>query len=191
VKYLVAEVYKCLFTTHTLHLLSIFFFSHGIRLSLLGTVATVWLLVPAPCDDDDCGPIGGMQIGNGKQSTRRKPAPVPLFPRQIPLDLIWAETQAATVGSQRLTTWAMAQSYSVVTEHCKGDYEAVLNSSMDSGTCPVKSLSLDTRNLEPTVTITTHVTNLYRIVTTCVNWFNIQLCISPQNVSMGFICFPQ
>jgi hypothetical protein len=28
-------------------------------------------------DDGDCGEIGGMKIGRGNQSTRRKPAPVP------------------------------------------------------------------------------------------------------------------
>jgi hypothetical protein len=28
-------------------------------------------------DDDDCGEIGGMRIGSGNRSTRRKPAPVP------------------------------------------------------------------------------------------------------------------
>jgi hypothetical protein len=39
-----------------------------------------------------------------KRSTRRKPAPVSLCPPQIPHDLTWA----ATVGSQWLTTWAMA-----------------------------------------------------------------------------------
>jgi hypothetical protein len=28
--------------------------------------------------DDDCGGIGGMKIGRGNRSTRRKPAPAPL-----------------------------------------------------------------------------------------------------------------
>jgi hypothetical protein len=38
-------------------------------------------------DDDDCGAIGGMRIGSGNRSTRRKPVPVPLCPPQIPYDL--------------------------------------------------------------------------------------------------------
>jgi hypothetical protein len=37
-------------------------------------------IVPGPGDYDD-GEIGGM-IGKGSRSTRRKPAPVPLFPPQ-------------------------------------------------------------------------------------------------------------
>jgi hypothetical protein len=53
--------------------------------------------VPAPGDDD--GEIGGMKVGRGNRSTRRKPAPAPLCPPQIPLD----QTRAAAVGSQRLT----------------------------------------------------------------------------------------
>jgi hypothetical protein len=35
-------------------------------------------------DEGDCGAIGGMKIGRGNQNTRRKPAPVPLCPPQIP-----------------------------------------------------------------------------------------------------------
>jgi hypothetical protein len=37
-------------------------------------------------DEDDCGAIGGMKIGRGNRSTRRKPAPAPLCPPQIPHD---------------------------------------------------------------------------------------------------------
>jgi hypothetical protein len=37
--------------------------------------------------DDDYGAVGGMRIGRGNQSTRRKPAPVPLCAPQIPHDL--------------------------------------------------------------------------------------------------------
>jgi hypothetical protein len=33
-----------------------------------------------------------MRIGRGNRSTRRKPAPVPLCPPQIPHDLTWART---------------------------------------------------------------------------------------------------
>jgi hypothetical protein len=80
----------------------------GVRLTPLGTAATTDLLYqPQVIDDGDCGVIGGMKIGGGNQSTRRKPAPVPLCPRRIPHDLTWARTRAA-VGSQRLTAWTMA-----------------------------------------------------------------------------------
>jgi hypothetical protein len=57
----------------------------GMQLGSLGTAATDWLTVPAPGDYDN-GEFGGMKIGRGNRSTRRKPAPVPLCPPQIPLD---------------------------------------------------------------------------------------------------------
>jgi hypothetical protein len=60
----------------------------------------------------DCGAIGGMKIGRGKRSTRRKPAPAPLCPPQIPLDHTQDRTRAAAVGSRRLTVWAMARPFS-------------------------------------------------------------------------------
>jgi hypothetical protein len=57
--------------------------------------------------DDERGAVGGVNIGRGNQSTGRKPAPVPLFPPQIPHDLMdW--TLGAAVGSWWLTAWAMA-----------------------------------------------------------------------------------
>jgi hypothetical protein len=40
-------------------------------------------VVPALGDYDD-GEIGGMVIGKGNRSTRRKPAPLPLCPPQTP-----------------------------------------------------------------------------------------------------------
>jgi hypothetical protein len=73
----------------------------GVRLSPLGTFVTNGLLYqPRMTDDDECGTAGGMRIGRGNQSTRRKPAPVPLYPPQIPHDLTWTRTRAAAVGSQ-------------------------------------------------------------------------------------------
>jgi hypothetical protein len=71
-----------------------------------GTSATEWPIVPAPGDYDDAE-FGGIKIDRGNRSTRRKPAPAPLCPPQIPLDQTWAQTRAAAVGSQRLTAWAM------------------------------------------------------------------------------------
>jgi hypothetical protein len=54
-------------------------------------------------DDDECGAVGGMRIGKGNRSTRRKTAPVPFCPLKIPHYLTWAQTQTAAVVSQRLT----------------------------------------------------------------------------------------
>jgi hypothetical protein len=76
----------------------------GVRLSPLGTAATTGLLYqPQMIDDRDCGEIHGMKIGRGNRSTRRKPAPAPLCPPQIPHDQTCTRTRAAAVGSQRLT----------------------------------------------------------------------------------------
>jgi hypothetical protein len=55
--------------------------------------------------DGDCGAIGGMKFGRGNRSTRRKPAPVPLCPPQIPYDQNRPRIRAAAVGSQRLTAF--------------------------------------------------------------------------------------
>jgi hypothetical protein len=72
----------------------------GVQLGPLGTAATNRPIVPVPGDYDD-GEFGGM-IGRGNLSTRRKPAPVPLCPPQTP-HVAWTRSQAAAVGSQRLT----------------------------------------------------------------------------------------
>jgi hypothetical protein len=75
--------------------LQVFFFIGGVGLSPLGTAATSGLLYrPQMIDEDDCGAIGGMKIGRGNRSTRRKPAPAPLCPQQIPHD----QTRARTPG---------------------------------------------------------------------------------------------
>jgi hypothetical protein len=66
-----------------------------VGLSPLGTAATSGLLYkPQMIDEDDCGAIGGMKIGRGNRGTRRKPAPAPLCPPQIPHD----QTRARTPG---------------------------------------------------------------------------------------------
>jgi hypothetical protein len=44
------------------------------------------LYQPRMIGDGDCGKIGGMKIGRGNRSTRRKPAPAQLCPPQIPHD---------------------------------------------------------------------------------------------------------
>jgi hypothetical protein len=61
----------------------------------LGTSATEWPIVPAPDDYDD-GEIGGLKIGRGNRSSRRKPAPAPLCLPQIPLDQARARSQQLT-----------------------------------------------------------------------------------------------
>jgi hypothetical protein len=76
-----------------------------------------WPIVqPQMIDEGDCGVIGGMKIGRGNRSTRRKPAPAPFCPPQIPLDQTRARTRAAAVGSQRLTAWAMARPTSLISK---------------------------------------------------------------------------
>jgi hypothetical protein len=82
----------------------------GVRLSPVGTSATVGLLYQSRLiDGDEYGAVGGMRIGRGNRSTRRKPGPVPLCPPQIPHDLTCDRTRPAAVGIQRLTAWAMAR----------------------------------------------------------------------------------
>jgi hypothetical protein len=87
----------------------VLFFS-GVGLSPLGTAANSGLLYKSQMTDEgDCGAIGGMKVGRGNRSTRRKPAPAPLCPPQISYDQTRARTRAAAVGSQRLIAWAMAR----------------------------------------------------------------------------------
>jgi hypothetical protein len=75
-----------------------------VGLSPLGTAAISGLLYKHHMiDEGDCEAVGGMKIGRGNRSTRRKPAPVPLCPPQIPHDQTRSRTQATAVGSQRLT----------------------------------------------------------------------------------------
>jgi hypothetical protein len=87
-----------------------YFFFIGVGLSPLGTAATSGLLhKPQMIDEGDCEAIGGMKIGRENRSTRRKPAPAPLWSPQVPHDQTQARTRAASVGNQRLTAWAMAR----------------------------------------------------------------------------------
>jgi hypothetical protein len=91
-----------------------------VRLSPLDTSATVGLLYqPQMINDDDYGAIGGMRIGRGNRSTRRKPAPVPLCPPQIPHDLVqraksthWTEDSAEV---QRLSGHTGGEEKSLLT----------------------------------------------------------------------------
>jgi hypothetical protein len=65
-----------------------FFLSSWIELGLspLGSSATNWTVVPAP--DDRCAwRIWWNENWQGNRSTRRKPAPMPFYPPQIPHEL--------------------------------------------------------------------------------------------------------
>jgi hypothetical protein len=77
---------------------------HLVRRPLIGLLYQPRMVDDDDDDDDECGAVGGMRTGRGNRSTRRKPAPVPLCPPQVPHILTWARTLAATVGSRRLTS---------------------------------------------------------------------------------------
>jgi hypothetical protein len=69
----------------------------GGQLGPLDTAATNRPIVTALGDYDD-GEIGGMMIGRGNRSTRRKTAPVPFCPPQTPY-AAQMRTRAAAVGN--------------------------------------------------------------------------------------------
>ena len=52
-------------------------------------------------DDDECGTVCEMRIGEGNQSARRKPTPVPLCRTEVPHDPNSARIRAARMGSRR------------------------------------------------------------------------------------------
>jgi hypothetical protein len=63
----------------------VFFFN--LCVGTLGAAAATGLMYqPRMIGKGDCGEIGGMKIGKGNRSTRRKPSPPPLCPPQIPRD---------------------------------------------------------------------------------------------------------
>jgi hypothetical protein len=64
--------------------------------------------------DDECGAHSWMWIGRENRSTRRKPAPVPLCPPQIPYDMTWFRTRSVAVASRRLTAWDMARPFGIL-----------------------------------------------------------------------------
>jgi hypothetical protein len=59
---------------------------------------------------NECRAVDGMMTSMGNQSTWRKPSPVPHWQQQIPYDVTWDRTRAATGWSHRLICWAMARS---------------------------------------------------------------------------------
>jgi hypothetical protein len=68
------------------------------KLGPLGTSATEWPTVPAPGDYED-GEFGGMNIGRGNRSTRRKPAQRHFVNYKSHLASPRVRTRAAAVGS--------------------------------------------------------------------------------------------
>jgi hypothetical protein len=97
--------------SHYYHfILQIHIVGGGVQNGSTRHVGHFWPIVPAPGDCKD-GELGGIKIGRGNRSTRRKSAPTPLCPTYIPLDKTRARIGAAAVGNQRLTPWAMARPY--------------------------------------------------------------------------------
>jgi hypothetical protein len=94
---------------------------HGVRLSPLGTAATTGRLQMI---GDEYGAVGGMRIGRGSRSTRRKPAPVSLCPPKIPHDLTWARTPAAST---------------VLPEDCRGSSQSFQVLEITTRSLPVHS----------------------------------------------------
>jgi hypothetical protein len=79
-------MYVCMYVCIIIIIIIIIVIS-GVGLSPLGTAATSGLVYkPQMTDEGDYGAISGMKIGRGNRSTRRKPAPAPLCPPQIPHD---------------------------------------------------------------------------------------------------------
>jgi hypothetical protein len=66
------------------------------------------LYQPQMMDDDGCRACGDMEIDRGRQSTRRKPAPMSLRPK-IPQYVTKDRSKAAEVGSRRLDAWTLAR----------------------------------------------------------------------------------
>jgi hypothetical protein len=75
------------------HTIPFFYYQWGETKSL-GSAATSGLLYKLQMiAEGDCGAIGGMKIGRGNRSTRRKPASAPLCAPQIPHDQTRARTR--------------------------------------------------------------------------------------------------
>jgi hypothetical protein len=99
------------------YVLTVFFYYWWGGTKSLGTAATSGLLYkPQMIDEVDCGAVGGMKIDRGNRSTRRKPAPAPLCPPQIPHD----PTRARTLGRRGGKSGTNRLSYC---ECCENDLE--------------------------------------------------------------------
>jgi hypothetical protein len=94
---------RCCLIQHAKYFFLIRKLEGGVPIGSTRHVGHLWTIVPAPgeCEDEE---LYGTKIGRGNRSTRRKLAPAPLCPPQIPLDQTSARTRVAAVRSQRLTT---------------------------------------------------------------------------------------
>jgi hypothetical protein len=95
---------KVTFLKPAAHLLDLYIYGHHI-----GSKEKKMTCHQNPGPDDECGAVTGILIGRGNWSTRRKCAPAPLSPPQIPHDLTWDRSRAAVVRSQLLIAWAMVR----------------------------------------------------------------------------------
>jgi hypothetical protein len=80
----------------------------GVELSPLGTPASEWPIVLARGDFDD-GEFGGMKIGRGNRKYSEKTCPSATLSTTNHTCQTRARIQAAAVGNQRLTAWAMVR----------------------------------------------------------------------------------
>jgi hypothetical protein len=64
--------------------------------------------------DDECEAVGGMTIGRRNRGTRRKVPQCHFVDHKS--HMTWARTQAAAVGSRRLTAWAVTRPNKAVAE---------------------------------------------------------------------------
>jgi hypothetical protein len=76
----------------------LFFLEYSGIKSTTGLFHQTWMKM----DDDERGAVGGMFVRRNL-NTRRKPAPVQLYPPQIPHILKRARTRASAVESRRLS----------------------------------------------------------------------------------------
>jgi hypothetical protein len=95
------------FPSFTLNFFLIGIVGGGVQLGPLGTAATNRPIVRAQGDYDN-GEIGGMMIGRGNRSNRRKLVPVHLSPPQNP-HAARKRTRTAAVGRKRLSARATAR----------------------------------------------------------------------------------
>jgi hypothetical protein len=75
---------KCIFQHGYSKKVGLIFFFNLCGGTLGNAAKTGLLFQPRMIDDGDCGEIDGIKIGRGNRSAKRKPAPAPLCPPQIP-----------------------------------------------------------------------------------------------------------
>jgi hypothetical protein len=104
------KLYLFYFVAYT-KFVSSFSVSHGVKLSPLVTSATIWPIVPAPDDRWWWWLWSNRWNANwqGKQKYSEKTCPSAILSTTNPTWMTRARTRAATVGSRRLTAWAMAR----------------------------------------------------------------------------------